>query len=200
MVVSVFIMGLLLMQLIDCDADLGTKSAGMSYGFTVYPCMVFGFLPTSLYSYDERSGWSRYSAALPYKRSQYVNVKMLMGLAFGVLYIVVNVLIHLYLWKVNPTYDSHMFMKVIGADIIFSFLFTAINVPVTFRFGHKAGTGVFIAQCGLMGFMTGVMEAMIEDSGLDLTAEMVIIACVISVVLYAVSWLLSVRFYERREI
>ena len=43
--------------------------------FCIYPVMMISMLPMTLLSYDERTKWNCYCAALPFRRSQIVTAK-----------------------------------------------------------------------------------------------------------------------------
>ena len=48
--------------------------------FCIYPVMMISMLPMTLLSYDERTKWNCYCAALPFRRSQIVTAKYLLCL------------------------------------------------------------------------------------------------------------------------
>ena len=50
--------------------------------FVIYPVLIAGMIPVTLYSYDEREKWTLYSGTLPYTRTQFVSSKYLVGLFF----------------------------------------------------------------------------------------------------------------------
>lgn len=48
--------------------------------YVIYPCLTCGMITVSLMGFDERSGWVRYSGALPYTKAQLVSAKFIVGL------------------------------------------------------------------------------------------------------------------------
>lgn len=169
--------------------------------FLAYPTMVSGMLPITLLSYDTHFKWEQYSGTLPYTRAQLVTVKYLMGLIFsgGVLLVCLGVLALRQI--LGEGFDLDTFL---GAGLLCLGLGVASPVlllPLAFKFGPEKGRVLFFvlvgAICGI-GFVlgqTGFLTGLSVGNG----AAAVLAALGVTLVLYLLSWRLSIHFYQKKE-
>lgn len=167
-----------------------------------YPCIFTGMLPVTLLGYDERSKWHTYSNTLPYSKAQLVSAKYLIGLSTqSVLFICVAV-VQAIKMKINGTLHLEEYLVLLTMLISLSYFAPAISLPFMFRFGVEKGrimysimTGVMCGISVLVGFWySDKLQAGTAFSGIPF------IFCAMSIVLYALSWYLSILFYQKRNI
>ena len=169
--------------------------------FLAYPTMISGMLPITLLSYDTHFKWEQYSGTLPYTRAQLVTVKYLMGLIFsgGVLLVCLGVLALRQI--LGEGFDLDTFL---GAGLLCLGLGVASPVlllPLAFKFGPEKGRLLFIvliaSLCGA-GFALGQTDFL---SGLAIgnTVVVALAAAGVTLVLYLLSWRLSIHFYQKKE-
>ena len=166
--------------------------------FMLYLVIIGPALCKSLSSYDERSGWDRYCDALPLTRKLVVSEKYLFTL------IVVAGIAILGMASRALTAGLHGGQLLPEATALLSagILIPTITFPLDFRFGMETGR---LINLFIIGMICAVMAARSLDRGETVGAllpwgngaAMLVVMGVL--VLYGLSWLLSVRIYERRE-
>lgn len=171
---------------------------GFFTGFlTIYPCLIAGMMPLSLYSYDERSKWDKYCLTMPLTRKRYVCGKYLFGLLLTLL------LAALILIVVIITGERYA-LFVFSLNILCGCLVPALTLPFAFRFGSKVGVFIFGLLCGSSGILYGAMTAALEsESGnlfIDITGIPYLPAAAgAAAVLYVASMFVSVRIYQSKD-
>ena len=169
--------------------------------FLTYPVLLSGMLPVTLLSYDTHFKWEQYSGTLPYTRAQLVSAKYLMGLIFsgGVLLVCLVVLALRQI--LGDGFDLNAFL---GAGLLCFVLGVAAPVfllPLAFKFGPEKGRLLFIvliaSLCGA-GFALGQADFL---SGLAIgnSTLVALVTVGVTLVLYLLSWRLSIHFYQKKE-
>lgn len=160
------------------------------------PVLISGLLPTTLLSYDERSKWQELSGVLPISRSQLVSVKYLMGLILMGSFLVLTAALHLIVGR----YPAQELVALLGGIFGLALLVSAVNLPMMFKFGVEKGRIWYIVTlflvAGASAFSAGIATDFMQS---DVAGALGWIVPVVGAVLFALSWLLSIRFYEKRE-
>lgn len=176
---------------------VGTFAAEETFFFVIYPVLFAGVLPVTLLSYDERSGWVPYCDALPLRRRTVVSAHYISAaLCFLVLY-AVTLLLHA---AVNlPKGQGREVLEMAALLPVFGLIAPAVMLPLTLRFGvEKARIAYWIIIGVVVAFGLGLF-----NSGVDLSGEIggggLAAMPAAAVLLFAASWLLSIRLYEKRE-
>ena len=189
----------------------------------IFPALICGMMPVSLYSLDERDKWNTYALTTTYTRRGIVSEKYL----FGIIMMLAVTAVGALAMSVRALYEplevklAVNVYTVFGHDIevplaavkavetvlhcaAISLLPAALTMPFMFALGAEKGR--FVAPV-VMGF-TGTTLAMFEISRVNLSggmpAETVDIKLALglaaaAVALYAVSWLASVLLVARRD-
>ena len=169
-----------------------------NFFFVIYPVLLGGVLPVTLLSYDERFGWNRYCDALPVSRKLVVDERYLMSLlCFLALYAVTLAVQAAVLLPKGRAADLGQLAALLPC---FGLLAPAVMLPVTLRFGVEKGRLVYY-------FFIGMLVA----AGLAFSKQLLGVSGAIGkwgaaavllgvVLLFAASWLLSRRLYEKREL
>lgn len=165
-----------------------------NYFFVFYPSILAGMIPATLLSYDEREHFCAYAAAMPQLSATYVSAKYLIGLLFGFACIILTIAV------------QSIFGIFTGGDLLFLFitllaltlLTPAIALPFMFRFGVEKGR---IAYYIMIGVSSAAALLLMKRSAMGPISEASVLAVfgVLTVLLFSVSWFLSVTFYKKRE-
>ena len=173
--------------------------------FIVYAGFSLGMMPMTLLAYDQTSNFNEYSAAFPATKEQLVGCKYIVGLCGLVLAeifaAVALAVAHLHWVTVDGTLVVSTLVQV-GMTTLFS---STILLPLSYRFGYEKAKYVFYLMAGVLAGVMGFSVAANEDglvrnllpqgiSSLELLGVAVVV-----LVLYALSWRLSVAWYGKAE-
>ncbi len=171
--------------------------------FIFYPCMLCGMIPANLQAYDERSGWEAFCGTLPCTRTQVVSEKYLIGLAAQWVLVLIPTAVvqglRVTLLKAITWEDYEVLMLML---LIMTCVSSSVSLPFVFKFGVEKGR---MAQYLVIGVVCGgsVVASLYFNDVRQLSASAnvpIFLLCLVSIVLYAASWFLSVRFYRKREL
>lgn len=168
---------------------------------TFYPCLIATMVPVNLLSYDERSGWDRYSSTLPLTRAQIVSAKYGIGLGMQAMVLVFTGVAQA-IRVSSGAVTWREFLLMMEMMVTLSFFSSSFCMPFMFKMGVEKGRMAYLVSVGLVtgGSMlaSGVFQAQVESRRLLLGGQMVFM--LLAVVCYIGSWLLSIRFYKKREL
>ena len=151
--------------------------------FLMYPVMLAGLTAVTLIAYDERSGWSTLSRAMPYSAAQLVSVKylvVLLLLAAAAVIAAAAQLLRPYLGAGS----ADNLPGVLGMLLSAGLFVPAVLLPFVFRFGVSIGCMVFLSMS---------VEEMPQITAGNAVSALALPVCAL---LYALSWLLSIRLYR----
>ena len=163
--------------------------------FLFMPIMISGLLPSTLLSYDERCKWQEFSGALPVSRAQLVSAKYLLGLGCMTLILLVTLIVHLIVRRFPP----QTLLSMLGAIYGLSLFISAVSLPMMFKFGVEKGRLWYYATLVLVGGASGASAGVTTDLFRGGLPSFLWLIPVFGAVIYALSWLLSIRFYQKRE-
>lgn len=179
------------------------KNAGTLF-FAAFASLLMSMFPMTIMSFDERSSWDVFSIALPYKRSDMVLSKYVLSIAGNVVASVLYFFISLIVNAGNWDIEFYFSIAVIAAS--FGFIYTAIAFPPIFKLGVEKGRIWYLVSIvaisaiggGLAENTSGLFTPTTEPIPMEnLSAGL--IAFPISIILVAISALISIKFYEKRE-
>lgn len=172
--------------------------------FAFFASLLMSMFPMTIMSFDERSRWDVFSIALPYKRSDMVLSKYVLSMAGNIvaaaLYFVISLIVNAGNWDL----EFYFSIAVIAAS--FGFIYTAIAFPPIFKLGVEKGRIWYLISIVAISAIGGGLAE--NASGLFTpTTEPIptenlsagLIAFPISIILVAISALISIKFYEKRE-
>lgn len=167
-----------------------------------YPCMLCGMIPVNLMAYDERSKWDGYVAILPFARAQIVASRYIFGLlAQGIILALVAAgnIVRMTWFGVA---DWQYLFAMMGMMFMLASVSVALPLPFIFRSGVEKGRMGYYVMIGLAGVGSGVAGGFLgEDvTAFSLPRPAVPFMVMLGIGVYALSWYLSVRFYEKREL
>ncbi len=173
-----------------------------NFFFAFYPCLLAGMIPVNLLGYDERSKWSSYCGTLPLTKAQIVSGKYLIGLFAQIAVIALSAIAQAVRMHISGAFDMESYLAFLAFFLILSCLSSSITLPFIFKFGVEKGRIAYYITIGVVcggGFAaTGLFEYM---GTVTFPADVLLpILCIVAVLVYALSWYLSVVFYRKREI
>ncbi len=168
--------------------------AGDNMFIHIYPCMLLGMFPATLYSYDEREKWTVYSQALPVSREQYVTAKY----AFGALLLAAFLAILSVLMLLFRTED---FETVIAVACTLGLLIPSLMMPLLLRLGAERGRIAYLVFIGaLFGGSVLGMGALLKCEEMFSIPLPAWIVCAVMAAVYVISWRVAIILYRKREL
>ena len=206
-------------------AGLTFMSAFMNNGqaMMIYPSMIFGMLPVSMYALDERDKWNTYALTMPYKRRDLVSEKYVLGIVLMLVCMAINaaVLPVRMMTAALDVKEAIMVYELFGQDIVMpmaaalavetalhciavALLPTAVSLPFMFVLGAEKGR---LASPFVIGIVVAIIVAFESDRIIidndvqmgNVNMKMALLLVLIAAVLYAVSWVLSSALVKRRD-
>lgn len=166
--------------------------------FLTYPCLLTTMVPMTLISYDEREKWDVFAATLPYSQAQIVSCKYLIGLCLSVLILAVAAVGQIFRRTPGGTAEFLTMLPVLMSACL---LAPAVLYPFVFRFGAEKGRVVYYVVIAVVCGGSVVLQNMEVASLLgSLSVGSLPAGVLIASAVYAVSWLLSIRLYAKREL
>ena len=172
--------------------------AEQNFFFVVYPVLFGGVLPVTLISYEERDGWNRYCDALPISRRTVVNERYVMTLlcflALCLLTMAAQAAVAIPQGRAAELVQLVCVLPGVGL------LAPAFMIPVTLRWGVEKGRLVYYVFIGVA--VTIGITAANSISGMsgEIAGPGMWAIPAAAAVLFAVSWLISIKLYETREL
>ncbi len=165
-----------------------------SFFFSVYPMIIAGIIPFTIMVYEEKIKWPPYCQALPITRKQVVTEKYILSLlcilfaaAISVCFAVIRSIV-----SYGNIFDA---LSTVISTATIALVGPIVMLPFIFKYDvEKSRLVYYLVVGGTVGMSTFFsFESRIPDisNGLGI---------IIGVVLLAFSWLLSVKFYENKEL
>lgn len=168
---------------------------------TIYPYLITGMLLVTLITYDEREKWSEYAGTLPYTRAQIVSAKYILGLSIIMPVIIFTAIVRAVETITAKTFIFNEYCTLLMTLVSISLIVPAIILPFIFKFGAEKGRIIYYVFIGGTCAIGASLEK-INGNPFTLLAEVspVPAGFLIAILLYVLSWLLSIHFYKNREI
>jgi len=170
--------------------------------FVFYPCLLSGMIPVTLLAYDEQAKWDVYAGTLPVTRAQVVSAKYLIGLIaqFAVILLVAltqgirNAFTH---WLPWGEYLDMMYMLVFISGFA-----SSITLPFMFKLGVEKGRMAYYVMIGVVAGGSAMLSGIFAEQGgaMQLPTLLPPVMALAGVGILALSWRLSIRFYEKRDL
>lgn len=164
--------------------------------FLMYPVMLAGLTAVTLMAYDERSGWTTLSRAMPYSKAQLVSVKYIVTLFLLAAAVVLTVAVQLVRAGTGAGNAGSM-GGILGVLLSAGLTIPAVILPLVFRFGVEKARILYGIVLGLA-IACMVFASMTVQDMPQLVADgaFAVRALPVSAVLFGLSWLLSIRIYR----
>lgn len=169
--------------------------------FIVYPTLVSGILPMSLLSYDERDKWNQYCETLPCSRAQVVSVKYIIGLLFsGVTWLIsmTATVVRMVLFDSFSIRELLFWGEIL---LVLGVIGPMLLLPFVFKLGVEKGRILFYVMIGLLCAISVVVNSVgLQTSIASGNPLLLTIIAAAGILLYLLSWRLSIMFYKQREL
>ena len=181
----------------------GSDEGNMGSFMSVYSMVMCSMMGMSLVQLDEASHWNVYAQALPATRRDQVSSKYVVTLiCFGVvlaLFAVIFVILALL---------GRMSWVMAGGQLailaVVGLLAPAFSMPAMFRWCSNKGRVIFLAVIVAVGFGAGALFSTVSFDSVSLphipVPVLIALLALIPAALFAGSWFLAVRWYEKREL
>lgn len=169
---------------------------------TFYPCVLCGMIPVNLLAYDERSHWMAFSGTLPYTKAQIVSGKYLIGLLTQLALLLAIGLIHGIHMAMDDSFALQDYAVLMLLMLCVSTIASSVTLPFTFKLGVEKGRIAYYVTMGLVMAAIATVSVIFKyqlQNMIRVELPLVVVA-LICVCLYALSWYLSIVFYQKREI
>lgn len=157
-------------------------------------------------NYDEQSKWQQYSIALPYGRKTIVSSKYV-AMAIGA---VVSTVLVGFLYGVTVAIGkAESSLKSLIGYVILSLavgiVYPTFFLPLAYKFNSEKGRLIMMFLNGASGAIAVFLLSVIEATGIvaklsNYTNILPYIAVAAVLVLFALSWIISVKIYEKRDL
>ena len=176
-------------------AFLSNGEKGVNPLWLLYPVFFVGSLPASLLSADEKDGWLVYCETLPVTRRQVVTAKYLTSLLLTAAIIVLVLLAALLSGQLRtPALTAALpLLPAMGLGV------PALMFPAMFRLGAVKGRTVYLVAVVIASAACAVLMVSAEAKRL-LSQLHPAMAAAAALAVFAASWALSVRWFEKREL
>ena len=169
--------------------------------FVFYPCLLCGMIPVNLLGYDERSRWVQYSGTLPYTKAQFVSVKYLIGLLAQTAMLFLTGIAQAIKMTANGNFVLHDFLMLMLLLLTVATVTSSISLPFIFRLGVEKGRIAYYAMVGFICAASATAALVLKEQQAALRQNVLLaVSALAAIVIYLLSWYLSIVFYKRREI
>ena len=178
----------------------GSNSENMFFVF--YPCLLCGMVPVNLLAYDERSRWLEYSGPLPYTKAQIVSGKYVLCLCLQGVLLVLTALSQTVRMCMRGSFSPESLGLTLMILAAMALIVPSLMLPVIYKLGVEKGRMLYLAFIGLTFAIVGITATNADAVGVELRMPVYVGAAALgaAAILFAASWLLSIRFYSTREL
>lgn len=168
--------------------------------FIIYPVIMTNMLPVSLVNYDEMSRFDRYYQTMPISKTQYVSSKYLMSLIFQILSLIIFMAAYSISLIRSSQFEAVAIMTIASYMIILASVLPSILLPFVFKFGSEKGRMFYLLITAI--FVGASMYLLNNDTLLmiDMNTIGFVRAFIMSMLIYGISWFISIKIYKKREI
>lgn len=169
--------------------------------FLMYPCVITSMIPMTLCSYDEREKWCAYSLTLPVSKAMYVSAKYIMGLLVNIASIVLIGAALACRMLSAGAFDMLSYLSTMGVIILATMLIPSVLMPFVYKLGTEKARIAYFGVIVVAFAGSAVFSVVAQDAALSVggVGGFVMTVAVVAVA-YAVSWLISIRLYNKRAI
>ncbi len=167
--------------------------------------LCFSMLTVSSLAYDEQVNWSGYCAALPIKRSTVVISRYVLSFISSLVGFAASVTISFVTYLVHGRFDVLSVILSL-AGVFVGLVYIDFLVPMMIKLGVEKSrfimlisTGVFVVTCIYLGnlFNESTQDIIVSRTLIKLMPILLIVGII---VLTALSVLLSIRLYKKKEL
>lgn len=170
--------------------------------FRVFPCIILGMMPLTIFSLDEKEGWCRYVAVTPVSRARYISAKYLLTLilaVFSALLCGAGMVVSGLLEGALQLGDA---LIPAGMAMVVGMLGTGLALPFCVKLGADKGRIIMFIVIGgfsaILALLSG--ETWARLGRLFTPGGWMVLLTLVFAVLFTLSWLASIHLYQKREL
>ena len=158
-----------------------------------YPMILAGSMPFSFFAYDDRSRWNQYCDTLPVSRKTVVSSRYIITLLFVGAVFLLTAAFQLF----SPYFSLQTYTANLSVLIVMGLLTPTVLMPLTFRVGVEKGRLFYYLIIGSF----CAISVMTASSPITIQTSLpLVLLPIVSILLFILSWPLSVRIYEQKEL
>lgn len=165
---------------------------------TMYPLILAGVLPVTLIAYEEHCKWNLYCGTLPVSRKQLVSNKYLVSAINIVIVIILSSITQAIRMNANGIFTIKNYLLLISSFASIALIPPSILLPFIFKLGSEKGKLAYYAVFGVMCATITILS--LDDMLNSISNGVSIMLLPISILVFALSWSISIYFYENREL
>lgn len=186
---------------------LAGAAADSNLFFIVYPLVMIGMLPLTLITYDEREKWDIYSGTLPYTREQLVRGKYLIGLVGVLAVLALTAAVQAVKMGISGSFSGKELLFLLLPLFGGGMLCPIFTLPLIYKFGAEKGRIIYIGSvmvfCAVGALLMELNQVAASFIKVIMGIPEVVVCGVLPIaalVMYGVSYLISVKIYKNREV
>lgn len=153
------------------------------------------------FSYDEYSKWDKYAASLPITRKSIVLSKYILSLLFVVLGVIISTIYACILIITKNNINMLEFALSTGMIVMVALLIIGFLIPALYKFGAERARLVLVA----IAFVPTVIIMLLTRFNISAPSESTIelffkLLPVISIIFFIISFFISCKIYESKEL
>lgn len=178
--------------------------SGGPEGMATTSAVIFGMMTVTTFSFDERCKWEKYALIMPVSAREYVMSKFLVNAVFGLIGVTSGAVIGIVGGVILHRLDLLVLLGCIVAGILFNLLSGTLFIPLLIRFGSENARLIMLATVALPFLGAFGIYKLLAAGNIVITQQMIatilaVAAVLIVVVLPAISYTISVRWFRKRE-
>lgn len=166
--------------------------------FVTYPAVLVGMLSVTLISYDERSKWNVYCQTFPLPRWKVVSGKYIIAVISLVIVTALTAAMQFVIFSQSAPFDRSGYLSIVNTTLTLALLSPSLMLPLVFKLGSEKARSaymlVIVGLCGAIFPFVGASLQILMDILTSPALPMLALAA------FAGSWLLSIRFYNKRDL
>lgn len=181
--------------------------------FVLIMIVIMSIVPINMVSLDEMSRWQQYAVVLPYGRKNIVSSKYIFYVINTLVSMVILTVLCVISRIVKPETEINIPVMLISG-LITGNIYPLIMLPLVFKFNSATGRTILIVISmifgGIIGGLTSVLAFQEIDGETIIAIETVanafnspfmpVVIIAVIAVLYLISWAISVKIYEKRDL
>lgn len=167
--------------------------------FVYYPCLFIGLAPLNLQTFDEKEKWHIFADTMPYSRAQMVSGKYVYGLFTAAVGLVIAAAAQAIRMNLAGYFSAGEYIRILLGMLSCSLMLPALIMPCVFKLGAEKGRIAYMVITGAVVAVFFALSGIFGTPALPGGIPAAFGAAAV-LVLYVLSWLLSIHFYRRREL
>lgn len=176
-----------------------------SFPITAILPMIFGLYPCSYMTYDETSKWQRFSLAMPYSRKKIVSSKYITSIISVGVGMIISAIVMLVNLATHDSLNTEQLLYTLLISLVLGLIIPMVILPLNFKFGTTLGRIMMIVFGAIFGASLSILGENVIPSVYkffsNLNMPLIILIILVGIaVLYALSWFISIKIYEHKDL